>query len=343
MRKIVLLATAGLAGLLGCVSSGSADPVADFYHGKTVFLQIGSGTGGAYDIVGRVVARYIGKYIPGNPTIVPQNVPGGGSLPLANQFGNTTPRDGTYFGVFNDGMPMTPLLSPTAAHFDPRQFHFLGSPFREAELLVVWHTAPVKTLADIFTKELIVGAMSPGAAPYDFPLLTNALLGSKNKIVTGYQSTSDTKLAMERGEVQGIAGLSYNSSKTSYAEVIASKQLNIIATYGMTKLPALEDFPLFPLGDTEEDHQIFQLLYARESYGMPFATPPGVPAERAAALQAAFEATMRDPAFLADAKKLNVDIDPVSAKELIDLTNKLFATSPAVISRTQQLLASSPR
>jgi tripartite-type tricarboxylate transporter receptor subunit TctC len=342
MRRIVSAAIVGLAALLASGQS-RADQVADFYKGKTVFLQIGSGVGGAYDITGRVVARYIGKYIPGNPTVVAQNVPGGGSLPLANQFGNTTPRDGTTFGVFNDGMPMTPLLSPSAAHFDPRKFHFLGAPFEEGEVLVVWHTAPVKTLDDVFTKELIVGATSPGAAPYDFPLLTNVLLGTKNKIVTGYQSSSETKLAMERGEVQAIAGLSYNSTKTEYAEMIRNKELNIIATYGMTKFPPLKDVPLFPLGDTEEDHQIFQLLYARESYGMPFATPPDVPQERVEALRQAFEATMRDPDFLADTTKLNLDIAPVSATELTKLTTDLFNTPQAVVTRTQQLLASSPR
>jgi hypothetical protein len=344
MKQIVLAAVASLAALLGSARSGNADPVADFYHGKTVFLQIGSGAGGVYDIMGRLAARYIGKYIPGNPTVVPQNVPGGGSLPLSNQFGNTTPRDGTYFGVFNNGMPMTPLLSPTAAHFDPRQFHFLGSPFREGEVLVVWHTAPVKTLADLFTKELVVGATSPGAAPYDFPLLTNIILGTKNKIVTGYQSSTETLLAMQRGEVYGIAGLSWNSTKTEYAEVIRNKEMNILAAYGMKNQPPLTpDIPMLPLGDTEEDHQIFQLLYARESYGMPFATPPGVPSERVAALKVAFEAMMHDPGFLADAKKLNIDIDPVPAAELGDLTVKLFQTPPAVVARAQQLLASSPR
>lgn len=342
MRRIVSAAIVALAALLLSAPCRAADQVGDFYSGKTVFLQIGSGVGGAYDIMGRLVARYIGKYIPGNPKIVAQNVPGGGSLPLANQFGNTTPRDGTYFGVFNDGMPMTPLLSPAAAHFDPRQFNFIGSPFREAEVLVVWHTAPVKTLEDVFTKELIVGATSPGAAPYDFPLLTNAILGTKNKIVTGYQSSTDTKLAMERGEVQGIAGLSLNSTRTEYAEVIASKLLNIIAAYGIKKHPALADVPLFPLGKTEEDRQIFELLYARESYGMPFAMPPDVPPERVAALLQAFEATMRDPDFRADAKNLHVDIDPVAAAELATLTSDLYETPQAVVTRARQLLASSP-
>lgn len=342
MKKFMTAAIIGFVALFSAIECRAADQVADFYKGKTVFLQIGSGVGGAYDITGRVVARYIGKYIPGNPTIVAQNVPGGGSLPLANQFGNTTPRDGTYFGVFNDGMPTTPLLSPSAAHFDPRKFLFLGAPFREGEVLVVWHTAPVKTLDDVFTEELIVGATSPGAAPYDFPLLTNAILGTKNKIVTGYLSSSDTKLAMQRGEVQAIAGLSLNSTKTEYAELIRSKELNIVAAYGITKHPALADVPLFPLGKTEEDHQIFKLLYARESYGMPFATPPDVPPERVKALREAFEATMRDPDFLADAKNLNLDIAPVSAAELTDLTSDLFKTPQAVVTRAQQLLASSP-
>jgi tripartite-type tricarboxylate transporter receptor subunit TctC len=344
MRRIVSLGLMWLAAMLLGGEGRAADSVADFYKGKTVFLQIGGGAGGIYDMMGRTVARHIGKYIPGNPLVVVQNVPGGGSLPLANQFGNTTPRDGLYFGVFNDGMPMIPLLSPSAAHFDPRKFHFLGAPFREGQLLAVWHTAQVKTLEDLFTKELIVAATSPGAASYDFPLLTNTILGTKNKIVTGYLTIDEQKLAMQRGEAQAICGLSWNSSRTDFADVIGSKELNIIAAYGMDHHPPLPpNLPLLPLGETEEDHQIFQLLYARQSYGMPFATPPEVPEDRVNALREAFAATMRDPAFVADANRINVEIEPVPAAELDELTVKLFNTPQSVITRAQQLLAASPR
>ena len=333
------------AFVLACASAAisgpalAADPVADFYRGKTVFLQIGSTPGNIYDIVGRIFARNMGRFIPGNPTVVPQNVPGGGSLPLANQFGNTTARDGTVFGVFNNGMPTTPLLDPGVAKFDPRKFNFLGSPSREAHVLAVWHKSPALTLEDLFVKETIVGATAPGAAPFDFPRLTNAVIGTKFKIVTGYLSTEDTRLAMQRGEVHGNAGLAWSSAKTDYADLIQSKEIVLVAAFGIRKNRELEHIPLFPLGKTAEDRQLFELMYGRQAFGRPFATPPDVPAERVQALRTAFEATMKDPVFLAEAKRLNLEIDPVSADELTGLTTELYKTPADVLKRMQDSLA----
>jgi tripartite-type tricarboxylate transporter receptor subunit TctC len=323
-----------LAGL--CSPIARADPVEDFYKGRTIFLQIGSAPGGIYDIVGRMFARHMGRFIPGNPKLVPQNVPGGGSLNLANQFGNIAPHDGSVFGVFNNGMPMTPLLTPAAAHYDPRKFNYLGSPSRETHILIAWKTSPVTTMADTFTKEMIVGATSPGAAPYDFPAVTNALIGTRFKIVTGYPGGQETKLAMARGEIHGNPGLALSSFKTDYADSI--NDVVIVAIFGLKPSPELPNVPVFPLGKTAEDRQLFELLYARQAYGRPFLTPPDVPAERVKALRVAFEATMKDAEFLAEAKKTNVDIDPVSADELTQLTEAMFKTSPAVVERIQKLL-----
>jgi tripartite-type tricarboxylate transporter receptor subunit TctC len=213
MAKLAATIVAALS-LLPCCAA--ADPVEDFYKSHTLFLQVGSSPGGFYDVTARLVARYIVNYIPGRPHIVVQQVPGGGSLVLANQFGNTTPRDGSVFGVFNDGMPTTPLTDPTAAHFESRKFNYIGSPTREAHILLAWKNSPVKTYDDIFKKELIVGASSPGAAVYDFPLLTNALIGTKFKIVTGYEGGPSTKIAMSRGEINGEAGIALGSYQTDF-------------------------------------------------------------------------------------------------------------------------------
>jgi tripartite-type tricarboxylate transporter receptor subunit TctC len=339
MNRTLLTLALAVAMPLVCSAGYAADPVADFYKGKNVFLQIGSGPGGTYDVTGRLFARHIGKYIPGSPTVVVQNVPGGGSLALANQFGNTTPRDGLYFGVFNNGMPTTPLLDPKAAHFDARKFNFMGSLSREAHLFGVWHTSPIRTIDDVYKQEVVVAGSAPGAAPYDFPRLTNALDGTKFKIVTGYQDEGDRRLAMQRGEVDGQAGSSWTTVRTSYKEMIAKKEFIVIAAFGMQKNRELQDVPLFPLGKSAEDKQLFQLMYARQSFGKPFATPPDVPAERVAALRKAFEDTMKDPDFVAEVKKLDLEYDPVPAKELTDLTAELYNTPKEVLDRMQKTLA----
>lgn len=315
-----------------------ADGVADFYKGKTVYLQVGSGTGGGYDLVGRVVARHIGRHLVGNPNIVVQNVPGGGSLKLANQFGNTVKGDGTIFAVMSNGMPTTPLMNPEAAHFDPRKFNFLGSTSREVQVLVIWHTAPAKTLADVFATEVIAGASSPGSATLEVPLLTNALMGTKFKVIAGYPGATDVKLAMQRGEVHSNAALAWGSARTQYADLLKSKELRVIAQYGERKHSDLPDVPLFPAAKTAADRQMFDLMNARQEYGRPFVTPPNVPAERVAALTAAFEAVLKDKIFLAEAEKLDVEIDPVSGKDLQALTERLYKTPPEAIARMRQLL-----
>ncbi len=338
--KMLALGSALSAILAFSTAPGfAADAVADFYNGRTVYLQIGAGVSGIYDTIGRIFARHIGKHIPGRPTVVPQNVPGGGSLPLANQFGNTTPRDGSVIGVFNNGMPTTPLFEPQVAHFDARKFNFLGSPSREAHVLGVSSGAPTKTLEDVFVKETIVGASAPGGAPFDFPRLTNVLIGTKFKIVTGYQSEQETGLAIRRGEIHGNAGLAWSTAKLSYSDDIAKKEFTIIAAFGIKKNRELTDVPLFPLGKTAEDRQLFELMYGRQSYGRPFATPPEVPADRVRALRTAFESTMKDPEFLAEAERLKLEIDPVSADELTQLTAELYKASPELLDRMRKLLA----
>lgn len=337
MRAFAILAA--MTTLAAASSARSADSVADFYKKTTVTLQIGSGPAGGYDTVGRLVARNISRYIPGNPTIVVQNVPGGGSLQLANQFANTTKNDGSVFGVMNSGMATTPLLDPRAVHFDTRKFGFLGSPSGEVEVLVAWRDANVTKPEDVFARPMIIGASSPGSATYDIPYLMNSLLGAKFKIVTGYPSSNDIKLALERGEVQGDGSLGLSSLLTEYADVYKSGKLIIVAQYGFERAKELPNTPLFPIGDVEANRKMFAIAYARSSYGQPFVTPPGVPQERVAALRTAFEKTMRDPDFLAQAEAAHFEIDPISGQYLTDLTEKLFATPPDILARLQDLIA----
>lgn len=310
----------------------------DFYKDRTVFLQIGSGPGGAYDQTGRLFARHMGPYIPGAPKLVPQNIPGGGSLNMANNYGKIAAKDGSVFGVFNSGMATTPLLMPEVAHFDPRKFNYLGSPSREAHILVAWRDSPLKMIQDVFDKEIIVGATSPGGAPYEFPFLTNVLVGTKFKIITGYKSNPETKLAMERGEIHATAGLGWATAKSDYMSDIKSGRIKIIASFAFEPHPDLTEYPVISTGKTEEDRQIFRLMYARQAYGRPFATPPDVPKDRVAALRKAFEDTMKDSAFLEEAARISVDINPVSADELTQLTNDLFKTPQSVLKRIHSIL-----
>jgi tripartite-type tricarboxylate transporter receptor subunit TctC len=335
---IRLLAIIGILSTLCSRSSEADDSVESFYKGKTILLQIGDAAGDGYDSYGRLVARYIAKYIPAHPNVVVQDVPGGGSLLLANQFGHTTPEDGSVFGMFVSGMPTTPLLNPGAASFDPRKFGFIGSPNREVQVLVVSQSAAVKTVDDVFHKQLIVGASAPGAAPWDYPMMTNALLGTKFKIISGYSGPAETGLALERGEVEAQPAVNWTTAKNVYGQMIASGKLHVIAQYGFNKLPELPDVPLFPIGSDDKDRQIFRILYARQDYGRPMAFPPGVPAERVEAFRKAIAATVIDPEFLADAARSKLPINFVSGEELQRLTQQIYQTPPELVARMQSLL-----
>ncbi len=328
-----------IAGIVAVsISQAHAQSVQEFYAKRTIALQIGSGVGGGYDVIGRLFARHIGRYIPGSPNVTPQNVPGGGSLQLANQFANITPRDGSVFGIFNTGMALTPLLTPSAAKFDPRQFNFIGSPAREAHVLIVWRTAPVQMIEDAFKQKLTVAATAPGGAPYEFPHLTNALLGTKFNVIKGYRSSQASKLAMEREEVHGIAGHGWASVKAEYRDDLEAGRIKVVAAFGMKKHKDLEHVPLFPTGQTKEEQQLFALMYSRQVIGRPFAAPPNVPADRLKALRDAYAATVKDSAFLAEADKFNIDIDPVFHDELNELITSLYATPPSIVERLQTIL-----
>ena len=334
MRKTLL----SLALVTAATPALAADPIEDFYKGKSVYLQVGSEAGGGYDLYGRTVGRHLGKHIPGKPTVVVQNVPGGGSLALANQFAGTTPKDGTYIGLFAMGMPTTPLLFPDSARFDPRQLAFVGSLARETQVFGIWHTAPAKTLDELFTKETIVGAAAPGSTTLDYPLVMNAVLGTKFKIVGGYQGGPELKLAMQRGEIHSHSAIAWVTAKTVWADLLNSKELVLLGQYGFKKHPELAEMPLLPLGKTDADRQIFQLLYSRQDYGRPLALPPGVPAEKIKAIRQAFDDTLKDPEFLSDAEKTKLEISRVSGEELQQLTNDLLKTPPDVVERMRTAL-----
>ncbi len=338
MNRLLLKLLSPLALILATNGAMAQNAVADFYKGKQIQLRIGSAAGSGYDLAGRLVAPYLSKYLPGNPSVISQNVPGAGSLLLANQLYNTAPRDGTVLGIVSNGMPTAPLLTPDAARFDVTKFSWIGSSAPETQVVFVSDKAPIKTLADLFTTEVIVGATAPGVAIYDMPVVTNALLGTKFKIVSGYEGSSQIDLATERGEVHGQAALGWVSAKTRNMADIKAGKLRVIAQYGVKKHPDLPDTPLFDLPKDEVAREGMLLMFARQDYGRPLLVPPGVPAERVAALRKAFMDSMKDPDFRADAEKAGLEINPVSGEELDALTAQVMRTKPAAVERLKVLL-----
>ena len=321
------------------VPSLAQDEVAGFYKGKTIQLRVGSEVGGGYDLIGRTIARHMGRHIPGQPNIVVQNVTGGGGLKLLNDLYNVAPKDGTVFGAGISGTPTGALITPGVAKFDPRQFNWLGSAGTETFLVVVTDKSPVQTLDQLFKSELIIGATASGSASVDFPLVTNAILGTKFKIVGGYPAAGVVlKLAMPSGEVDGCSVYTLSGLKSQYAREVAQGKIRMLVQWGMEKDPGIPEVPLMPLGKTEADRQLFEVLYARRSYGRPYMLPPGVPTARVEALRNAFAAVFKDPAFIAEADKQKLDLAWISPDTITQLTERVMATPPEVVSRLNALL-----
>jgi tripartite-type tricarboxylate transporter receptor subunit TctC len=326
--------------LLGLVTPAAAqqDDVAAFFQGKTLRLIVGIGVGSGYDINARLLARHLTAHIPGQPTIIVQNQPGAGSLTMTNALYNTGPFDGTVMGASFNGMPTTPLLQPAGVRFDPVKLNWLGSSNRETQVTYVWHTVPVRSLDELKTRELVIGAQAPGSTQYDYPMLVNHLFGFKFKVVTGYQSTSKINLAMESGEVQGTLA-NWSTLKALSSNWLAEKKVKIIAQWALQKHPELPDVPLaLDLARTEADRQALQLALARLEYGRPFFLPPGVPAARVEALRRAFDATMKDPAYLAEAAKLKIDVEPLSGEEVAALVERVSRTPADTVARVRAAL-----
>ena len=314
------------------------DAIADFYRGKQVFVRIGSAPGSGYDISARLVAAHIGKYIPGNPAVVVQNVPGAGSLTLTNQLYNTSPRDGTVIGAITNGMPTAPILSPDTARFDLSKFGWLGSTAPETIMVMVWHTSGVNSIRDLYEKEVLVGGVAHGTATVDNPLMANAFLGTKFKLVSGYEGTTHIDLAMERGEVQGHAGIGLVTAKARNQQWFIDKKVKVVAQYGFKRHPELADVPLFEMPKDEADRQAVSVIIARQEYGRPLLTPPGVPPERLEALRRAFDAAMKDAELLRDAQRLTLEINPVTGADLDKLSAQIVATPANVAAKLRKVL-----
>jgi tripartite-type tricarboxylate transporter receptor subunit TctC len=329
-----------LVSLFVCaVAPASAqDDVAAFYRGRQLRMIVGSAAGGGYDLFARIVARHIVHHIPGHPVIIVQNQPAAGGVVMTNQLYSQGPRDGTVIGVPINGLPTAPLLQ-SGTQFDPTRLIWLGSTNREAYVAFVWHTVPVRSILELTSKEVVVGATTPGTTMVDFPLLVNDVLGFKFKVVRGYQGTPQINLAIERGEVQGMGGLGWASVKAQTPHWISEKKITVLAQYGLQRHSELADVPtMLELAKSDIDRQAMTMLFARTEYGRPYFLPPDVPAERVAALRRAFDATMRDEAFIAEAAKLQFDVDPLTGEQVQALVAQLAATPRDVVTRVRTAL-----
>ena len=336
--RILKFALAGVAAL-AVTSTARADSVADFYKGKTVELQIGYSVGGGYDTYARLVARHIGKHIPGNPTIVPQNMPGAGSLKLANWLYKAAPQDGTVFATIARAAPFDPLFGNEKAKFKADKFNYIGSANNEVSICAAMSGADIKTFDDLKSKKLIVGGTGDTADTVQFPKIMNAVLGTKMQIINGYPGGKDVVLAMERGEVQGRCGWSWSSVKSKNMDWVDGGKMNVIIQLSTDKHPELPNVPLImDLAKSDDDKRLLNLIFARQELGRPYVAPPNVPAERVEALRAAFMATMSDPEFLKEAAEADLEITPVSGAKVQKLVNDAYMTDPSVVERINKIL-----
>ena len=340
---ILRWAGAVCAGLLAAIGPAAAQPsAADFYRGKTFTIVIGIANGGAYDLTARSFGRHMSKYLPGNPTVIVQNMPGANSVIAANYVYNQAPKDGTVIWGGSRSTVLEPLLGNGAAKFDVHKLHWLGSAGGEVAVTVAWHTARVKTIQDLFKEELIVGAVDPGAENYLIPNALNNLLGTKYKIVTGYASQDPIFLAMERGEVEGCGNSSWSGLPIMHPDWFAEKKANILLQLALEKDKALPDVPLvMDLAKNEEQRQVLSVLMAPKRFAYPYFMAPGIPEDRAAAIEKAFLATMDDPEFREEIKKIRGDIEPSTGAEMQSYFEKVYALPPEVIAKTRALLTPS--
>jgi tripartite-type tricarboxylate transporter receptor subunit TctC len=327
------------AALCWPAAMAQAQSVEDFYKSNSVTMLVGSGAGGGYDVYARTFARHWTNHIPGHPTIVPKNLPAAAGLAAASTLYNGAEHDGSVIGAFTNGAAMDPLFGNPSAHYDALRFNWLGSIGKLENVCFTWHTSPVKTIADARSGEVIVAAAGATSNSAIVPKMLNALIGTRFKVVPGYDTSSGLTMAVERGEAEGICGLSWSTIKASRPHWIADHSLNVIVQTGLAKLRDLPDVPsALDLVQDADNRRVLELILIRQEAGRPFAAPPGAPAERVAALRQAFAATLADPDFIADAGKMQLEIEPMTGDAIEKMLAKAYAAPKAIVERAAELV-----
>lgn len=337
--RVKAIALASAAAFLA-VSAASAQSVEEFYSGKTIEVYIGFSVGGGYDTYARLLAEHMGKHIPGNPTLVPKNQPGAGSLKLANWLYEAAPQDGTVFGIVARAAPFDPLFGNEAAKFDALKFNYIGSANNEVSVCVARADTGIATFDDLKEKELIVGGTGPTADTVQFPKILNAVFGTKITIIDGYPGGNDVNLAMERGEVTGRCGWSWSSVVATRSDWLDSGYMNILMQLSTSKHPDIPDsVPLImDVAKNADDKALLRVVFTRQALGRPFVAPPNIPEDRVQALREAFMATMTDPEFLAAAKQADLEVTPISGAEVQQLVVDAYDASPEVVARIGEIV-----
>jgi tripartite-type tricarboxylate transporter receptor subunit TctC len=327
-----------LPGLLGLAAAvpAQAQSAADFYRGKTVNVLIGVGVGGEYDLQARLVARHIGKHIPGNPNVVAQNMTGAGGIKMANYLFAQAPRDGTYIGMLGNNFPATQAVGEQGVQYDAVKFQWLGTIAPVVETMAVWHTAGVKTIDDLKQREIVAGASGKGAITYTYPSMMNEFLGTKFRIVTGYPGGNQINLAMERGEVQARNN-TWSSWKATKPTWLRDREITVIVQAG-PRAPDLDAPSVEALAKTPDDRLLIELVTSGTHLGRPMATTPGVPEDRLKALRDAYRATMADPEFRAEADKANFEVAPVYGEEMQKIVERIMSTPKELAARAKHLV-----
>jgi tripartite-type tricarboxylate transporter receptor subunit TctC len=331
--------TAAIHAILAMILCGAAkaNPVEDFYKGKTVYLYVGTTPGGGYDTYARFVARFMGAHIPGNPLVVPRNMPGAGGRTAAGYIYNVAAKDGLSLGSSDQALPLGQAIGDKSILFDTSKLNWIGSTDSDNKVVVTWFTSGVKTIEDARREEVTIGAPSDTTGPQYLDAM-NAFGGTKFKVISGYPGINETNLAMERGEVEGVGGTSWASWKTK-PDLLRDHKINVLVQIGFDKAPELQDVPLLmELGSNSDDDEVLKLLSAPIAIGHPVYTSPGVPIERVNALRAAFDATMKDPALLEEAKKIKLAIDPTPGRKLQQIVADIQSAPQPVKDRLAKII-----
>lgn len=337
-------------GLLGGVIFLSQQSIAlaqapgDFYKDRRVTVIVGSDAGSGYDAYARLLARHMGDHIAGRPSMIVQNMPGGGGVTAGNYLYNVAPRDGSVIGGMQRGIIILPLTAPAGVRFDPQKIQWIGSTTAESGVVAVWQTAPHKTIFDIVDREIIIGGSGAATDSETLPRVYNRTLGTKFRIVSGYKSTGAILLAVERGEVQGIGNSSWSNWQTTFSHYLKDGRVSLLLQAGLERNPELPHVPFaLDLARSPQDRQILELFLAPNTIGRPFAAPPETPPERVAALRAAFDVMVKSDAFVADAKKANMDLSSVSGAFIQQTLDRLFSTPPEILAQAREAIQTDKR
>jgi tripartite-type tricarboxylate transporter receptor subunit TctC len=342
IRRLLVLAILAVLAAGAWVANAGAEPVEDFYRGKTITLIVGYAPGALYDMTARLMSRHWGKYIPGQPAIIVQNMPASSSITAIMHLYMRSPNDGTELGVVSRGYAINAVYNPSSPKYDALRFNPIGSPTSEVEVAAVWHTSPIHAFADLFKPELADQGLTFGATGYlddsgRNPLILKNLTGANIKIVRGYPGGADVQVAMENGEVEGRF-VSWGALKSHSRAWIDEGKIRVLFQMALKKAPDLPNTPfLMDYAKTDKDREALEFLFAPLAFAWPVIAPPDIPSERLAALRRAFDATMKDPAFLADAGKLNIDIAPVTGEAMQTLIQRILSFDPSVIARATAL------